>query len=139
MRFAFVAVVVGLLLASCRPGSDSAGSTRETPQDVAGSKAGEAIPVEAIVARMTGGAAWDHETDGSFAVYDAVTFKITEPAQLDGGELSVYFSPLPENSPLRTAGTRCSFRIDARYLRPPEPGESREVYEGALEDLAVLR
>ncbi|HUG92297.1 MAG TPA: hypothetical protein VML55_15765 [Planctomycetaceae bacterium] len=142
MKSASVTVMVTLALASCRPASDAPPPqiTRAAPEDVAGYKAGQSVPIKAIVARVTGGAAWNHETDGGFAVFDAITFKITDPPELDGRELTVYFVPhrLPENAPLRTPGIRCTFRIDAQHLRPPEPNESREIHEGALEGLTVL-
>ena len=98
------------------------------------------LQLEAAVERVSPGAAWDHHAGGAFDVFDSVSFKVTDPPAHRGRTLTVYFDPdaLKDESPLRTVGARCRFRIHAEHLQPSPPGASRELHQGALEDLTVL-
>ena len=142
MKFLLIAAVTPLVLAACRP-AERAGGQRPAPANLAGERgpqAKEPLAVEASVTRVVPRAAWHHYSDGAFEAFDAITFSIAQPQAVRGRELTVYYSPdaLPHESPLRTIGTRCRFRIAAEHLEPPAAGESREIHAGALEELTVL-
>ena len=92
------------------------------------------VPITATVQGVSEAASWDHFADGSFAVHDAVKFRIVSPARLAGRRITVHVESgrLPPQSAFRTVGCRCAFTVD------PERLESDVIYWGALDGLRVL-
>lgn len=98
-------------------------------------KSERTVTVTADVATYKNAAEFDHFDDGSFRVYDHVTFRIVTPMSASQTLLSVVIlsQSLPAASPLRTAGTRCTFHVPAKCLT-----ENKRLYWGQITQLRVL-
>lgn len=71
------------------------------------------VHITATVTSYEPAAEWDHFDDGTFSAYDKITLKVVTPQRHAGTTFAVTVPPteFPENSPMRTAGTRLTLTI----------------------------
>lgn len=76
------------------------------------------VQLTATVSSYEPAAEWDHFDDGTFSAYDTIQLKVVSPEPHVGTTLSITVPPpeLPEDSPIRTAGTRLTFTLQASDL-----------------------
>jgi biopolymer transport protein ExbD len=102
---------------------------------IVASSDGTDVRMTATVASYEPAAEWDHFDDGTFSAYDSITLRVVAPERYASATFSVTVPPteLPEDSALRTAGTRLSFTV-----RESDIGAAGLAW-GAIDDPTIVQ